>query len=52
MLPQGVVPDVRRERNLLHEVGLRTAHQDLLLQGLQDGARNPHLLLQGLQDGA
>jgi hypothetical protein len=52
VLQEGLGADLLRKRDLLHEVGLRTAHQDLLLQSLQDGARATHLLLQGLQDGA
>jgi hypothetical protein len=38
MLPQKVGSHLLREADLLHEVGLRALHEDLLLQGLPHGA--------------
>jgi hypothetical protein len=52
VLQEGLGSDLLRKTDLLHQVGVRSAHQDLLLQGLQDGAGNPHLQLQSLQDGS
>jgi hypothetical protein len=52
VLPQEVGFDVRRKADLLHEVGMRAVHEDLLLQSVPHGPRDPHLLLQGMQDGA
>jgi hypothetical protein len=52
VLPQEVGRHVLRKANLLHKVGLRAVHEDLLLQSLPHGARDANLLLQGLQDGA
>ena len=41
-----------RRRSTAAQVRVRDPHQDLLLQGLQDGAGDQDLQLQGLQDGA
>jgi hypothetical protein len=45
VLQEALGKRVLRERDLLHEVGLRAAHEDLLLQGLPHGARAEDLLL-------
>jgi hypothetical protein len=37
MLPQALGKRVQDERDLLHKVVLRKAHEDLLLQGLPHG---------------
>jgi hypothetical protein len=52
LLQEGLGTDLLHQGNLLHQVRVRTACEDLLLQGLHDGSRNSDLLLQGLPHGA